>query len=255
MTTSLRDQSTNDFIKLLAPDIRWQIINILKFSDSRVQELVDRLDQPKNLLSYHLKQLRSESLVTYRRSDADRRDYYYTLNIPHLQKLYQEVGKTLNLVDSLPDEHYILAPDQWVPPARVLFLCTHNAARSQMAEAFLRYYAGNNVEVYSAGSQPSHVHPRTIEVMQTHGININHQESIHFDDLVTQEFDEVITVCDHVREVCPSFDSAPTQLHWSIPDPMQVDTHQLDEMFRQTAKVISQRVRYLIRLINQKRNS
>ncbi|MFP4322725.1 MAG: ArsR family transcriptional regulator [Anaerolineales bacterium] len=238
---------TPDFIKLLAPDLRWQIVQTLKRGDYRVSELVAALGRPKNLLSYHLKQLRAEAIITYRRSDADRRDYYYSLNIPRLQALYRQAGQELNIRVADASPIY-----RWTPPVRVLYLCTRNSARSQMAEGLLRHMGGENVRVYSAGSEPAFVHPLAVQVMSERGIDIHHHESNHLDEFVGQAFDYVITVCDHVREVCPTFPGV-LEHHWSFADPAIVDeTSQLDA-FRQTAEGLAERIAYFMALIDTER--
>ena len=102
----------------------------------------------------------------------------------------------------------------------VLFLCTHNAARSQMAEGLLRHDAGDRFEVLSAGIYPSYVRPLAIDAMREVGIDISGQRSKSVDEFADQEIDYVITVCDHANEVCPAFPAKRKRIHWSIPDPV-----------------------------------
>ena len=106
---------------------------------------------------------------------------------------------------------------------RVLFLCTHNSARSQMAEAILRHLAGDRVEVSSAGTVATRIHPLAAAVMTEDGLDFHGQRSKHVDELAGQQFDYVVTVCDNARESCPVFPGAPEHLHWSIPDPSAVE--------------------------------
>lgn len=101
---------------------------------------------------------------------------------------------------------------------KVLFLCTHNASRSQMAEALLRHKGGDQYEILSAATNPTELHPLAILVMDEIGIDISTQESNHIADYFRQPFDWVITVCDRAREKCPVYPLA-SWLHWSIPDP------------------------------------
>jgi arsenate reductase (thioredoxin) len=101
----------------------------------------------------------------------------------------------------------------------VLFLCTHNSCRSQMAEGLLRDMAGDKFEVYSAGVNPTSVHPLTKKVMQEIGIDISGQQSKSVDEFLDKEFDYVITVCDNARQTCPFFSGNHKLLHWSIEDP------------------------------------
>jgi arsenate reductase len=102
---------------------------------------------------------------------------------------------------------------------KVLFLCTHNSARSQMAEGLLRHLAGDRFEVMSAGTEATHVRPLAVRAMDEVGIDISGQESKTLDRYVGEPFDYVITVCEEANEACPFFPGAAERLHWSLPDP------------------------------------
>jgi arsenate reductase (thioredoxin) len=102
---------------------------------------------------------------------------------------------------------------------RVLFVCTHNASRSQMAEGFLRRLGGSAYEAASAGTEPGELHPLAVAVMAEEGIDISGQQAKSVDGFVQQQFDYVITVCDDANEACPFFPNAANRLHWSFPDP------------------------------------
>jgi arsenate reductase len=102
---------------------------------------------------------------------------------------------------------------------RVLFVCTHNSARSQMAEALLREAAGADFEPHSAGTQAGELHPLVEAVMREMGVDISRQRAKSVDVYWQQPFDYVITVCDEAREVCPVFPNATRRLHWSVADP------------------------------------
>ena len=104
-------------------------------------------------------------------------------------------------------------------PRRVLFLCTHNSARSQMAEGLLRELGGSGFEAHSAGTEATHVRPLAIRAMEEIGIDIGAQRSKTLDEYAGQPFDLVVTVCDEAREACPYFPGAREQIHWSLPDP------------------------------------
>jgi len=108
-------------------------------------------------------------------------------------------------------------------PIRVLFVCTHNSARSQMAEALLRWLGGPRFEVHSAGTAPSRVNPHAIAAMATLGLDITAARSKHVDGFVGQSFDYVITVCDDAQEQCPVFSGDTARIHWSFPDPSAVE--------------------------------
>jgi arsenate reductase len=131
-----------------------------------------------------------------------------------------------------------------VDKQRVLFLCTHNSARSQMAEGFLRSLAGDRFEVASAGTQATRVHPLAIRAMKDIGIDISGQASKVVDEFVEQPWDYVITVCDTANEACPVFPKKSTRLHWSFDDPSQAigsDDQRL-EVFRRVRDQLKRRI-------------
>ena len=101
---------------------------------------------------------------------------------------------------------------------RVLFLCTHNSARSQMAEGLLRHLSEGRVEVASAGTEARGVHPLAVRVMAEIGIDLRDQASKTLDRFVGERWDDVITVCDSANESCPIFPGARRRLHWSFDD-------------------------------------
>jgi arsenate reductase len=104
---------------------------------------------------------------------------------------------------------------------RILFLCTHNSARSQMAEGLLRALGGDRFEAYSAGTEATSVRPLAMKVMAEIGIDLSGQTSKTLERYLGQSFDAVITVCDAAAEACPVFPGAKRRLHWSLPDPSQ----------------------------------
>ncbi len=106
---------------------------------------------------------------------------------------------------------------------RVLFLCTHNSARSQMAEGLLRHLAGDRFEAYSAGTEATLVRPEAISVMSELGMNISGQKSETLERYVGEPFEYVVTVCDDANEACPVFPGAKARLHWSFEDPSRVE--------------------------------
>jgi DNA-binding transcriptional ArsR family regulator len=185
MTSHLIAHEPPDLLKLLAHELRWKLVQQLVHSDLRVQELAERVARPLNLVSYHLAQLRRGALVIERRSSSDARDVYYSLDLRRLQRLYHDAGVALHpaLIECKEqrkeDQAAAVAPARR-SPVRVLFLCTHNSARSQMAEAMLRRLGGDAVEVYSAGSEIREVHPLAIETMAERGIDIRGAKSVRF---------------------------------------------------------------------------
>lgn len=253
MTQYSPSQPVPDLLKLLAHDVRWHLLAALAESDRRVQELVALLQRPQNLVSYHLRLLREGKVVKERRSSADGRDVYYSLDLDYLRTRYQESGQALHpalaSADTLLPVRTAVEEGQGdhARPFRVLFLCTHNSARSQLAEGILRASGGNLVEVMSAGSEPGQVHPLAIQTAATLQINLNQQRSKHMDEFAGQTFDYIITVCDQVREVCPVFPNEPHQIHWSIQDPAAVAGSEEEQLraFMHTARELTTRISFL----------
>jgi protein-tyrosine-phosphatase/DNA-binding transcriptional ArsR family regulator len=233
-----------EFIKLLANDLRWGLLKALTTSDLQVNELVAQLQQPMNLISYHLKKMRDDALVTTRRSEADGRDIYYSLDLNRLRTLYLEAGTALHpaIGLNLPMIDVSQLPDQ-----RVLFVCTHNSARSQMAEGLLRHLSQGHLNVLSAGSHPTTVHPDAIHTMATFGIDISQQQSRPLSDIEGQSFDYVITVCDKAREICPTFPGSGLAMHWGFPDPVVIqDDLERRGVFEDTARQLKSRIEYFL---------
>ena len=102
---------------------------------------------------------------------------------------------------------------------KVIFICTGNACRSQMAEGLLRHMAGDKFEVYSAGSHPSRLHPASVAVMAEWNIDITHHTSEPIDDYLETGIDIVITVCDNAQQICPTFPGNVKRIHWGLDDP------------------------------------
>jgi thioredoxin type arsenate reductase len=246
------------FLKLLADEQRWKLLEALAFSDRRVQELVRVLQQPQNLVSYHLRKLREHALVRERRSAADRRDVYYSLDLDRLKGMLMSTGEALHPgLGEVPDINRDIPLTEAEKRVRVLFLCTHNSARSQMAEGILRHLAGDQVQVASAGTEVIRVHPLAIKTMEARNIDISRQRSKRSDEFLDQQFDYVITVCDNARETCPVFAGAPEHIHWSIPDPSNVegDEKEREAAFQRAADELLTRIRYLLALLQRRRGA
>jgi len=129
---------------------------------------------------------------------------------------------------------------------RVLFLCTHNSARSQMAEGLLRHFAGDRFEVFSAGTEATRVRPLAIQVMAELGIDISGQHSKTLDRYVNEPFAEVITVCDTAAEVCPVFPGAVHRRHWSFADPSKATGSEAEQLavYRRVRDEIRSRIEH-----------
>jgi arsenate reductase (thioredoxin) len=128
---------------------------------------------------------------------------------------------------------------------RVLFLCTHNSARSQMAEGFLRHLAGDRFEVESAGTEETQVTPLAVRVMDEVGVDLSGHRSKTLDRFLDQPWDQVITVCDHANERCPVFPWGAARLHWSFEDPSRATGTEEERLaiFRRIRDEIGTRIR------------
>jgi len=238
---TVREQSAPPgFLRLAGHPLRWRLLTELARSDRQVRELTGLLGQPQNLVSYHLGRLRAGGLVSARRSSADRRDAYYRVDLARCGELLTEAGQALH-----PGLALVPAPAAPVRTrTRVLFLCTGNSARSQMAEALLGQLGGDAIEAASAGSRPKPLHPDAVRAMRQHGINISGHRSKHLDTFAGQRFGYVISLCDRVREVCPEFPGHPQMIHWSIADPSgETDPY---PAFRRVAAELRTRIGFLL---------
>jgi ArsR family transcriptional regulator, arsenate/arsenite/antimonite-responsive transcriptional repressor / arsenate reductase (thioredoxin) len=240
------------FVQLVAHPLRWRLLRELTRSDRAVWELTDRLDAPQSLVSYHLRKLRDGGLVRARRSTADGRDAYYAIDLASCEQQLRTSGGALHpglLLGHAPRPADTRARTR----RRVLFLCTGNSARSQMAEALLTRLSGGAVQVASAGSHPKPLHPNAVRVMRKRGIDISGNRTKHLDEFASHGFDVVITLCDRVREVCPDFPSQPTLVHWSMPDPAQAGptARASYPAFQRTAEELETRIRFLLPLLTE----
>ena len=210
-------------------------------------ELCQLAGQRQSLVSYHLRQLRDGGVVLVRRSAADGRDTYYMLDLAHCGRLLANVGVALHpaLAPTTPPH---VAPERRSTPAHVLFLCTGNSARSQMAEALCAQLSDGAVRSVSAGSHPKPLHPNAIRVMRDRGIDISGWRSKHLSEVAGRCFDYVISLCDRVREVCPDFPGAPELIHWSVPDPARNPGRDEETLpaFERTAAELESRVGFLL---------
>jgi ArsR family transcriptional regulator, arsenate/arsenite/antimonite-responsive transcriptional repressor / arsenate reductase (thioredoxin) len=241
------------FVRLASHPVRWRLLRELAMSDRAVRELMMLVDEPQSLVSYHLRQLRDGGLVSARRSSADGRDTYYAIDLTACQQALQHAGEALHPA-------LRLAP---VPPERprigrsrrrVLFLCTGNSARSQIAEALLERMSAGAIRAASAGSHPKPLHPNAVRVLQKRGIDISANRTKHLDEFVSQPFDAVITLCDRVREVCPEFPYSPELVHWSVPDPTLegVTNRASYPAFERTATELATRISFRLHLFNHR---
>lgn len=233
-------------LALVADPLRWRIIGELARSDRRVGELIELVGRPQSVVSYHLGELRREGLVDARRSSADGRDTYYRVDLIELR------GRLASACVAVHPSIRLVPPPSQIAVRRrrtaaVLFLCTGNSARSQMAEALLVHRSAGAVRACSAGSQPKPIHPLAVLAMADRGIDIGANTSKHLDRFRARRFDRVVTLCDKVREICPKFPGAAAAAHWSIADPAAAATpDQVDDAFERVAAELEQRIDALI---------
>jgi protein-tyrosine-phosphatase/DNA-binding transcriptional ArsR family regulator len=234
------------FLQLAGHPLRWRLLSELARSDRRVGELCELAGQRQSLVSYHLRQLRDGGLVSMRRSTADGRDTYYVLELARCGELLSNAGASL---------HPGLAPaprTRRAVHASVLFLCTGNSSRSQIAEALCEQLSHGAVSAESAGSHPKPLHPDTLRVLRERGIDPAGCRSKHLGEFSGRRFDYVISLCDRVREVCPEFPGGPELIHWSVPDPAR--EAKTRPAFERTAAELSTRIGFLIEQIESTTN-
>lgn len=248
------DDAPPEFLRLAGHPLRWRLLGELARCDRTVRELCGLVGEPQNLVSYHLGKLRRAQLVASRRSSADGRDTYYRADLAQVTGQLTATGTALHpalrLVTEDPERLRSPRPD--ADPVRILFLCTGNSARSQMAEALTNVRSGGAVEARSAGLRPKPLHPNAVRVMrEVYGIDIAGQRSKHLDAVTGPQFayDEVISLCDRVREACPEVPGHPETVHWSMADPSagHGDDHAASyPAFLQTAAELDGRIGFLL---------
>jgi protein-tyrosine-phosphatase/DNA-binding transcriptional ArsR family regulator len=241
-------------LRLVAHTVRWRLLRALVHSDRPVRELTQIVGERQSLVSYHLTQLRHAGLVHSHRSSADGRDAYYAVDLVRCTEQLQAAGGALHPALSLvPTPPHPRSVERSGHRPRVLFLCSGNSARSQIAEALLVQLSEGTVEAASAGSNPKPLHPQAVRVLNKRGIDISANRTKHLEEFVSQRFDVVITVCDRVREVCPEFPSHPDLVHWSVPDPSLEDPcgRANPAAFERTANELETRIGFLIQQLNK----
>lgn len=239
--------SGSTFIDVAGHPIRWELLRELARSDRKVRELAALLRKQQGLVSYHLKRLRAARLVSTRRSEADGRDAYYSIDLERCGELIAATAEALHPALKLQPAPGS-ALEAAASPVRILFLCTGNSARSQMAEALLGSLANGAAVAVSAGSHPKKISPHAADAMRQRGIDISGWRAKSLDEFRDSPFDVVVTLCDRVREVCPGFPGTHRLVHWSIPDPSVADVaeDQVQSLFDGIAAELAMRIRFLL---------
>jgi ArsR family transcriptional regulator, arsenate/arsenite/antimonite-responsive transcriptional repressor / arsenate reductase (thioredoxin) len=208
----------------LGDPARLAIADMLAVADASPGEIGAALRMPTNLVAHHLGVLADAGVIGRRRSEHDRRRSYLQLR---------------------PGALAALRTPGIAPPRRVVFVCTRNSARSQLAAALWTEHSA--VPAASAGTEPAaQVNPRAVRTAKRHGLRLNPSHTAHL-DTVTEDGDLLIAVCDHVHETLPP---QRTRLHWSIPDPVPADT---DEAFETAYADLADRIERLAPTIEEHR--
>jgi protein-tyrosine-phosphatase/DNA-binding transcriptional ArsR family regulator len=245
------DTQPPSFLALAGHAVRWRLLTALAHSDRRVGELCSLLGLPQSLVSYHLGRLLAERVVSRRRSAADGRDSYYVLELDRCGELLAGTGAALHPGLRFAPTAGSRAGTVPRRASRVLFLCTGNSARSQIAEALAEELGGGAVRAYSAGSHPKPLHCNAVRVLHERGIDISDRRSKHLAEFSGQRFEYVVSLCDRVREVCPEFPGHPDLIHWSIPDPGRElgSNREIYSAFQRTTEELATRITFLLELI------
>ncbi len=229
-------------LKLLAHDLRWAIVKSLATTDMRVGEIVAGVQQPTNLVSYHLKKLRDGNVVNAHRSNADARDVYYALDFDRVRDALKLVGTAVSLfpagiTDSLP--------------VRVVFVCTDGSLRSRMAAAIAhklnQQMERSLIESYIGGITLAPLHPETAHILRLLDLDEHHTPLRHIDEFNADNIDFAVTVCDQVRDMYPAFPPDVKRMHWSIPPPSPMqDPEARQQAYEETYKLIEDRIIYFL---------
>ena len=211
------ESSPPRFLRLAGHPLRWRLLSELARSDRRVGELCELAGRRQSLVSYHLRQLRDGGLVSMRRSAADGRDTYYVLDLVRCGELLRAPARRcIRVWRRRPAP----APrERRSAPARVLFLCTGNSARSQIAEALAEQLSGGAVSAASAGSHPKPLHPNAVRVMRERGIDIAGRRSKHLGEFAGRALRLRDQPLRPRARGLPGVPGGPELIHWSIPDP------------------------------------
>lgn len=238
------------FLRLVGHPLRWRLLTELARSDLRVRELVARVDEPQNLVSYHLRVLRTGGLVSATRSSFDRRDSYYHLDLDRCGKGLAATATSLHPVLRVgsPEPSPPRTGRQHAARPSVLFVCSGNSGRSPIAEAMVRRRAGDRVRVSSAGTRPKdQIHHQVVRVLrERYGVDLAGQAPRALDLTAGGAFDHVVTLCDRAREQVAGAVGPDRLVHWSVPDPVDAGQRQSYRRFADTAADIDGRVRHFL---------
>jgi protein-tyrosine-phosphatase len=214
-----------------------------------VGDICHATELPLTLVSQHLRVLRESGLVIAERDGKDARTVWYRLSSERLREIQSSLSMVFDMTKIV---------DRRIPEAkqnlkrmeekfRVLFLCSGNSARSQMAEALLQHYGKGLIEARSAGTHPREVHPLTMKVLSEIGIDATGLKAKHYSVFSRESFRYVITVCDRANEECPDFNGDYQRIHWSIADPIKEGSEEeFFDVFKQTRQELAGRIELFV---------
>ncbi|MBE7470940.1 MAG: hypothetical protein DPW09_18905 [Anaerolineae bacterium] len=256
----LRLEKAAEAMKALADPYRLHILDLLAEGEACHSELKEQVGLPPNLLSHHLRVLRQAGLVRTRHDTIDGRWIYYAANKDNLTYWRAWLGQFLDpaRVQARPAlcgpegrqaPVSLLQPDEVDHKRKrfVLFLCTGNSCRSQMAEAIVNTQLGDEWAAFSAGTQPAGcVHPRAVESLAEIGIDWRGHSAKHADEFRTIPFDLIVTLCDNAKKYHPTWldQSQPAPIHLGFPDPARAtgSEEEVRTIFRTVREAITNQV-------------
>ena len=242
------------FLRLLADESRQAIVRLLALSDRRAGEIGALIRLPPNAVSYHLKQLRAIGLLRDRRSSADARDMYYQLDIGRLHALYAAAGDALypgiaaSTQLAQPTSNQTRHPG-FRNPCVSSFSAPITARARKWRRQFCARWAATRWRRSALGAYPPRCIPRRLRRCGRSGLTRQGSTAKSMEQFIGEPLDYIITVCDRVRDICPSFPGDPAQAHWSIADPAVVeDPERRAKAFREVLSELRVRIRYLLLL-------
>jgi protein-tyrosine-phosphatase len=224
---------------------RLTIIALLSTGPMLVGDICIASGLPLTLVSQHLRVLRESGMVWAKRDGKDARAVWYSLNPERIKEIQTALSMVFDMAKMVDRRIFETkqSPELFREKFRVLFLCSGNSARSQMAEALLQHYGSGLMEARSAGTHPREVHPLTIKVLSEIGIDTTGLKAKHYSVFGQESFRYVITVCDRANEECPDFHGDYQRIHWSIADPVKGENEdELINVFKQTRQELAGRI-------------
>lgn len=228
---------------------RLVIISLLSTGPMLVSDICNASGLSLTLVSQHLRILRDSGMVQAERDSKDARAVWYSLNPQRIKEIQTALSMVFDMT-KIVDCRGLGAkqsPNLSREKFRVLFLCSGNSARSQMAEALLQHYGKGLIEARSAGTHPREVHPLTIKVLTEIGLDTKGLKTKHYSVFNQESFHYVITVCDRANEECPDFKGDYQRIHWSIADPVKDGNEdELINVFKQTREELAGRIELFV---------